>query len=75
MLQSIIENSGIPTVSISALIEITSQVDPPRVLVVDRPLGFPLGEQGNPGLQRDIMMNAFALLVLGDGTPIVAKYP
>ena len=45
LLQSIIEKAGIPTVSISLLMEVTRHVKPPRVLVVDRPLGFPIRAQ------------------------------
>lgn len=62
LLQSVIESGGIPTVSISTLMEITRQVDAPRVLAVDRALGFPLGEPHNVGLQRSIMLAALALL-------------
>ena len=62
LLQNIIEGSGIPTVSISVLMEITRLVDPPRVLSVQRPLGFPLGEPRNPEWQREIVMAALTLL-------------
>ena len=62
LLQNIIEKSGIPTVSISVLMEITRQVGPPRVLAVERPLGFPLGEANNPEWQREIMRAALELL-------------
>ncbi|MCC7342706.1 MAG: hypothetical protein IT170_16610 [Bryobacterales bacterium] len=62
LIQSIIEASGIPTVSISLLPEVTRKVDPPRVLFVDRPLGFPLGEPGNQNMQREILREALALL-------------
>jgi len=73
LLQSIIEASGIPAVSISALMEITRQCDPPRVLAVDRPLGFPLGEPLNAELQRDIMMSALRLLS-GPQLPVVENF-
>ncbi|MCW5964695.1 MAG: hypothetical protein KIT83_11705 [Bryobacterales bacterium] len=66
LIQSIIEAAGIPTVSISLLREVTEKVDPPRVLYVDRPLGFPLGEPGNPGVQRAILIQALELLLVGD---------
>ncbi|MBI3682609.1 MAG: hypothetical protein HY235_19705 [Acidobacteria bacterium] len=62
MLQSIIEKAGIATVSISLLLEVTRRVEPPRVLSVDRPLGYPLGEAHNPELQRTIMLAALDLL-------------
>jgi hypothetical protein len=66
LLQNIIERSGIPTVSISVLMEVTRQVAPPRVLAVERPLGYPLGEAGNAELQRDIVMAALGLLWRND---------
>ena len=62
LLQNIIEKSGIPTVSISLLMEITRKVDPPRVLELDRPLGYPLGEPNNTALQSTILMAALNLL-------------
>jgi D-proline reductase (dithiol) PrdB len=70
LLQNIIEKSGIPTVSISVLMDITREVAPPRVLAVDRPLGFPLGEADNPELQREIVLAALGLLWRGDELPV-----
>lgn len=63
LLPSVIEKNGIPTVSLSTLMEVTRRVDAPRVLAVDRPLGFPLGEANNAGLQRRIMMAALNLVL------------
>jgi hypothetical protein len=62
LVQSVIEKGGIPTVSITLVVEITRRVAPPRSLVVDRPLGYPLGEPNNPDLQKSIMRKAFKLL-------------
>jgi hypothetical protein len=58
----VIEKSGIPTVSISLLREITVRVRPPRVLVVDRPLGYPLGAPHDINLQKRIVMAALEML-------------
>ena len=62
LIQSVIERQGIPTVSISLLREVTEKVAPPRVLYVDRPLGYPLGEAGNPERQNAILRAALGLL-------------
>ena len=70
LLQNIIEKSGIPTVSISLLMEITRKVDPPRVLALDLPLGFPLGEPNNPELQRSIMLAALQILLQAPGLAV-----
>ena len=54
--------------------EITTQVEPPRVLVVDRPLGFPLGEPNNPELQKSIMLAALALLTQPVEQPLAVAF-
>lgn len=63
LIQSVIKKAGIPTVSITVLREVTERVRPPRALFVDRPLGFPLGEPHNVGLQRTIVVSALAMLL------------
>jgi hypothetical protein len=41
---------------------ITSQVKPPRALVVPYRFGYPLGEPNNPALQQRIILAALDLL-------------
>src|SRR6266852_127611 len=74
LVQSIIEKAGIATVSISLLTEVTARVEPPRVLAVDRPLGYPLGEANNPEQQKRIMLAAFALLSIPISEPLIVKF-
>jgi hypothetical protein len=74
LLQSIIEKAGIATVSISLLLEVTRRVKPPRVLAVDRPLGYPLGEPHNADLQKQIMLAAFALLSHPVSDPLIRTF-
>ena len=62
LIQSVIEKSGIPTVSITLLREITARVAPPRALIVDWPLGFPFGEPKNASIQTDIIMAALRMV-------------
>lgn len=68
LIQSVIEKSGIPTVSASVCKELTAKVRPPRALFVDRPFGYPLGAPDDAGLQRQIIRAALALL----GRPVDA---
>ena len=65
-----IEKTGIPTVSITLLREVTARVAPPRALFVDRPLGFPLGEPHNARLQKEIILSAFEMLSLDIRGPV-----
>jgi D-proline reductase (dithiol) PrdB len=74
LLQSIIEKAGIPTVSISLLMDVTRHVEPPRVLEVDAPLGYPLGEPNNPILQIAIMLAALRLLSRPVEAPLVVRF-
>lgn len=53
---------GIPTISISLNRTITEKVKPPRTLLVDFPLGHPMGNPFDKGLQRQILMEALKYL-------------
>jgi len=74
LIQSIIEKAGIATVSISLLREVTERVAPPRALVVDRPLGYPLGEPREVETQTRIIMAALELLSIAVDRPLVRQY-
>jgi hypothetical protein len=74
LVQSVIEKSGIPTVSITLLREVTERVRPPRALAVDRPLGYPLGEPGNAPLQKRIILAALRLLEKPASEPLIVEY-
>ncbi len=69
-----IEKAGTPTVSISLLREVTERVRPPRVLVVDCPLGYPLGAPNDPALQEQIVMAALELLSRPVQTPLLGEF-
>ncbi|HEY0754776.1 MAG TPA: hypothetical protein VGD98_12505 [Ktedonobacteraceae bacterium] len=66
LIQRIIEQQGITTVSLSLLREITEKVRPPRALFVPYPLGYPLGAPDDSALQTRIIRAAFALLSRND---------
>src|SRR5260370_39568280 len=74
LVQSIIEKSGIPTVSITLLREVTERVGPPRALFVDRPLGFPLGEAGNAPPQKRTVLAALHPGVQAISKPVMRKF-
>lgn len=73
LIQRAIEYAGIATVSISLLLEITQQIQPPRALFVPTPLGYPLGQANDPELQTRIMHAAFALLSRTD-RPVLERF-
>jgi hypothetical protein len=64
--QATVEDSGIPTASITMLAGVTAEVRPPRALSVPYPLGFPLGEPNNAELQTEVLRQTLALLERND---------
>ena len=71
--QAEIENRGIPTASITMLPNITRKIRPPRALAVPYPLGFPLGEATNPGLQTEVLL-ALMDLLNRDDVPVLEEF-
>lgn len=74
LIQSVIEKSGIPTVSITVCKELTAKVRPPRALFVDRPFGYPLGAPEDAGLQTRIMLAALLLLNRAVDEPLIVDF-
>jgi hypothetical protein len=74
LIQSVIEKSGIPTVSITICKELTAKVEPPRALFVDRPFGYPLGAPQDAALQTRIILAALALLGRPVDAPLLVDF-
>jgi len=53
-----LEAAGIPTLCMTSALDITNSVRPPRAAFLDYPLGFTTGKPGEPGLQRQILIEA-----------------
>ncbi|MBI1955500.1 MAG: hypothetical protein HYS38_03815 [Acidobacteria bacterium] len=62
LIQGVVEEGGIASVSITLLEEVTRKVKPPRALFVPYRLGYPLGRPNDPALQRTIILQALKLL-------------
>ena len=74
LIQSVIERSGIPTVSVTVCKELTEKVRPPRALFVDRTFGYPLGAPSDADLQRLIILAALALLSRPVEDPLIVDF-
>jgi D-proline reductase (dithiol) PrdB len=74
LIQSVIERTGIPTVSITVCKELTAKVRPPRALFVDSPFGYPLGAPSDPGLQTSIILAALSLLQRQVDGPLIVDF-
>ena len=70
-----IERGGISTLSMTSALDITRAVKPPRAVFVDFPLGHQTGKPHEPGLQRQIVQAAFAVLTTTTTPGSIIKLP
>ena len=71
-----IEEAGIPTISLSSALDITTLVKPPRTAFVNFPLGHQAGKPFDPEGQTRIILDALHLLetVTNPGTVVHLQY-
>ncbi len=62
LLARAIEEAGIPTISLSSALDITSFVRPPRAVFVNFPLGHQAGKPFDPEGQTRIILDALHVL-------------
>jgi hypothetical protein len=56
----VVEEAGIPTLTMTSALDITQAVKPPRAVFVNFPLGHQTGKPNQPELQRQIVRDALA---------------
>ncbi len=76
LIQRILEERGISTVSISLNLAITKKVKPPRALYPGFSLGHPLGRPHDRDIQLRVLQDALGLLEmdLEPGSVVVKSY-
>jgi D-proline reductase (dithiol) PrdB len=76
LIQRIIEEQGISTVSISLNLAITKKVKPPRALYPGFSLGHPMGQAHDREIQVRVLSDALGLLEmdLEPGSVVVKSY-
>jgi D-proline reductase (dithiol) PrdB len=72
LVQAVIEARGIATASLTVMPRITARVAPPRALIVDAPLGAPLGRPHDVAGHRERLGQLLALLARTD-VPVLAR--
>jgi len=73
LIQGVLEEAGIASVSLTLLETVTRKVRPPRALFVPFPLGYPLGRPHDRGLQRRIILRALRLLE-SETLPVLERF-
>ena len=71
-----VEEAGIPTLSMTSALDITQAVKPPRAVFVNFPLGHQTGPPDNPELQRRIVIDAMRAFetITSPGTIVELPY-
>jgi hypothetical protein len=74
LIASIIEKSGIPTVCLSLLREVSEKVKPPRTLFVPFPMGYPLGRPHDSEIQLAVIRAALKLFGDSESLPLLRDF-
>ena len=75
LIQYAIEKQGIPTISISHLIDLTEKVRVPRALHLRFPLGRSFGRSGEADMQRQILLDCIGYLAQINEPETIVKLP
>ncbi len=70
----VLEEAGLPTVSIALVKEHAAKVKPPRALFVAFPNGYPLGKPDDPEFQHQVIAASLELLAYPKG-PVLVDFP
>ena len=71
----VVEDMGIPTVTVSTGRDITALVRPPRSLFVNHPMGNTFGRAGDRALQKEILRAALDLAVTATEPGVLVDLP
>jgi hypothetical protein len=71
----VVEESGIPTVTVSTGRDITALVRPPRSLFVNYPMGNTFGRAGDTAMQTNILRQALDFAVTAEEPGILVDLP
>lgn len=71
----VVEEAGIPTVTVSTGRDITALVRPPRSLFVNFPMGNPFGRPGDTAMQTEILRAALDFAVTATEPGVLVDLP
>jgi len=76
LIQRVLDDAGLSTLSLTLVKEITEQVKPSRALFVEHPFGHTFGDVGEQALQRHILLDCLtaAVEIRQPGTILTLPY-
>jgi hypothetical protein len=75
LVQRVLEASGIPTVALSMIPDLTRAVGVPRLAGISYPMGRPLGRPGDADGQRAVLRATLTLLASASGPDSYVELP
>jgi hypothetical protein len=75
LVQRVLEASGIPTVALSMIPDLTRAVGVPRLAGISYPMGQPLGRPHDANGQRDVLRSMLDLLAAATGPDAYRELP
>jgi hypothetical protein len=75
LVQRVLEASGIPTVALSMIPDLTRAVGVPRLAGISYPMGRPLGRPGDADGQRAVLRATLELLASASGPDSYVELP
>lgn len=75
LVQRVLEENGIPTVTLSMIPELTRAVGVPRLAGISYPMGRPLGRPHDAAGQRAVLRATLALLAAASGPDTYVELP
>ena len=75
LVQRVLEASGIPTVALSMIPDLTRAVGVPRLAGISYPMGRPLGRPGDADGQRTVLRSLLEILTTAPGPDTYVELP
>ena len=75
LVQRVLEASGIPTVALSMIPDLTRAVGVPRLAGISYPMGRPLGRPGDADGQRTVLRSLLEILPTAPGPDTYVELP
>jgi hypothetical protein len=75
LIARVVEEAGIPTLTMTSALDITQAVKPPRAVFLNFPLGHQTGKPDDPELQRSIIRDALNAFESIDAPGTIVELP
>lgn len=75
LLQRVLDEAGLATISLTLVKEITAKVKPSRALFIEHPFGFTFGNIGDHELQRKVLLDCLLAAAMANVPGTILDLP